>query len=35
MPVCSGIAIGLDRLLMILTNRQSISEVLTFNAHNS
>ena len=35
MPDCSGIAVGLDRLLMVLLDRENISELLTFNANNS
>jgi lysyl-tRNA synthetase class 2 len=35
MPNCSGIAMGLDRLLMILLGCKNISNVLTFNAENS
>jgi lysyl-tRNA synthetase class 2 len=31
LPDCSGIAIGLDRLLMILTETKTISEVLSFD----
>jgi lysyl-tRNA synthetase class 2 len=31
LPDCSGIAIGLDRLLMILTETETISEVLSFD----
>ena len=30
LPECSGIAIGLDRLLMILTQSASIEDVLSF-----
>ncbi len=30
LPDCSGIALGLDRLLMIITNTETIKEVLTF-----
>lgn len=30
LPDCSGVAMGLDRLLMMLTEKQSIEEVLTF-----
>jgi lysyl-tRNA synthetase class 2 len=31
LPDCSGIAIGLDRLLMVLTGVKSIDEVLAFS----
>ena len=31
LPDCSGIAIGLDRLLMILTESVSIDDVLSFS----
>ncbi len=30
MPACSGVAIGLDRLLMVITNAGEITQVLTF-----
>ncbi|HIG41302.1 MAG: EF-P lysine aminoacylase EpmA [bacterium] len=30
MPTCTGVAIGLDRLLMLLTDKESIQEVLSF-----
>ncbi|TNF36132.1 MAG: EF-P lysine aminoacylase GenX [Gammaproteobacteria bacterium] len=30
MPACSGVAVGLDRLLMILLGKQSLEEVLAF-----
>ena len=30
LPVCSGIAVGIDRLLMLLDNSQSIDDILTF-----
>lgn len=30
MPSCSGVALGVDRLLMLLMDRQSLDEVLTF-----
>jgi len=35
MPQCSGIAIGVDRLLMVLLKKESIQEVMPFNALNS
>ncbi len=35
MPACSGIAVGIDRLLMVLMGIDEISEVLSFNASNS
>ena len=35
MPDCSGIAIGLDRLLMLLCDCEHISQVLTYNAENA
>jgi len=35
LPECSGIAIGLDRLLMLLTNSASIDEVLSFPIHRA
>jgi lysyl-tRNA synthetase class 2 len=35
MPACSGIAVGIDRLLMVLMGIGEISEVLSFNASNS
>lgn len=33
LPECSGMAIGLDRLLMLLTNSASINDVLNFPIH--
>lgn len=35
MPKCSGIAMGIDRLLMVLLNCASINEVMPFIANNS
>lgn len=35
MPSCSGIAIGADRLLMVLLDKKTIGEVLSFDAGNS
>ena len=33
-PLCSGVAIGMDRLLMVLTGRKSIQETLLFPFEN-
>lgn len=35
LPDCSGIAIGLDRLLMIISQKKSIHEVLAFSIENA
>ncbi len=35
LPECSGIAIGLDRLLMLLSKGASIDEVLSFSIHRA
>jgi len=35
LPECSGVAIGLDRLLMLLTNSASIEDVLSFSIHRA
>ncbi len=35
LPACSGVAIGVDRLLMCLLGFDDISKVLAFNAENS
>lgn len=35
LPDCSGVALGLDRLLMLLTGKQSIAEVLCFPISNA
>lgn len=35
MPDCSGIAVGIDRLLMILLDCENISEVMSFTATNA
>ena len=32
MPECSGIALGLDRLLMIATEKMRLSDVISFPA---
>ncbi len=34
-PECSGVAIGLDRLLMLLSDSASIEEVLSFSIHSA
>lgn len=31
LPACSGVAVGLDRLLMLIANKQHIDDVLTFS----
>jgi lysyl-tRNA synthetase class 2 len=35
LPECSGIAIGLDRLLMVLSGNQAIADVLSFSVHSA
>lgn len=35
LPECSGMAIGLDRLLMLLTNSANINDVLNFPVHRA
>jgi lysyl-tRNA synthetase class 2 len=35
LPECSGVAIGLDRLLMVLTNTACIDQVLSFSWENA
>ena len=35
LPECSGVALGLDRLLMVLTESQQIHDVLSFNWRNA
>ena len=35
LPECSGMAIGLDRLLMLLANSASIDDVLNFPIHRA
>jgi lysyl-tRNA synthetase class 2 len=35
LPECSGVAIGLDRLLMLLSNSASIEDVLSFSIHSA
>ena len=35
MPACSGIAVGVDRLLMVLLGCETISEVMAFTGRNS
>jgi len=35
LPNCSGVALGLERLLMCLLGKDSIEDVMPFNAHNS
>ncbi|SJM96233.1 Elongation factor P--(R)-beta-lysine ligase [Crenothrix polyspora] len=35
LPECSGIAIGLDRLLMVLSDSRSIDDVLSFPTHRA
>ena len=34
MPACAGVAVGLDRLLMVLLAKQNIKDVLTFSFEN-
>ncbi|MDD1605598.1 MAG: EF-P lysine aminoacylase GenX, partial [Methylococcaceae bacterium] len=35
LPDCSGVAIGLDRLLMLLSKSASIDDVLSFSIHRA
>ena len=35
LPPCAGVAVGLDRLLMVLTGSRSIEEVVTFSSNRS
>lgn len=35
LPDCAGMAIGLDRLLIVLSGRQAIDDILTFSIHNA
>lgn len=35
LPACSGIAVGLDRLLMIKTGAKKIEDVITFPTHDA
>ncbi|MEY3219705.1 MAG: hypothetical protein RIT27_1062 [Pseudomonadota bacterium] len=34
LPDCAGVAIGIDRVLMLMTNNRSLNKVLTFNIEN-
>lgn len=34
LPACSGVALGIDRLIMLALNKESISEVISFNYDN-
>jgi lysyl-tRNA synthetase class 2 len=34
LPACSGVALGVDRLIMLALNKQNIKEVLSFNYDN-
>ena len=35
LPACSGVALGIDRLIMLALGKQSISEVITFTTQNA
>ena len=35
LPQCSGVALGLDRLLMIMTQKSAISEVISFDSNRA
>jgi len=35
LPRCSGVALGVDRMLMVMTGAASLSEVMTFSADQS
>lgn len=35
LPACSGVALGIDRLIMLALGKASIKEVITFTTHNA
>ncbi|REL31093.1 elongation factor P--(R)-beta-lysine ligase [Thalassotalea euphylliae] len=35
LPACSGVALGIDRLMMLALDKESIKEVMTFTTHNA
>lgn len=35
LPTCSGVALGIDRLLMLVMNKEHIDEVITFNVEST
>lgn len=35
LPACSGVALGIDRLLMLALNKQDISKVISFSSENA
>ena len=35
LPSCAGVALGVDRLLMLALNKQELSEVLSFSIANA
>ena len=35
MPNCAGVALGLDRLIMVALDAERIEEVLTFSVNNA
>jgi lysyl-tRNA synthetase class 2 len=35
LPQCSGVALGIDRLMMLALQKQDISEVIAFSINNA
>ena len=35
LPQCAGVALGVDRLIMLATNKQKIKDVITFDVERA